>query len=256
MGYLNSQSSPMLMNGEVAIWHASLEQPAAVLAELQTVLSEEERTRAGRFHFQKHQNAFIAGRGILRLLLSGQTGIHPKDLQFKYTQHGKPFLAGSDIHFNLSHSGGIVLYGLSPDRQVGIDIEQIRPLKELEQIAKNHFSPEEYHQLSSVREDDRLAAFFRCWTRKEAFIKAIGEGISFPLQEFTVSLKAGYPAKLMSVRGSVENTHRWSMHDVEVPEGYAAALVVEGTGASITHRAWKSMEPKNMDESKPRPKND
>jgi 4'-phosphopantetheinyl transferase len=250
-GKINSRFSSSLMDGEVVIWYASLDQPAAVLGELATVLSEEELTRAGRFHFKKHQDAFIAARGMLRFLLSWHTGIHPRDLQFHYTEYGKPTLAGLDFHFNLSHSGSIVLYALSPDRRVGIDIEQTRPLQDLDQIAKNYFSPQEYRQFCSLREDEKLTAFFRCWTRKEAFIKAIGEGISFPLQEFDVSLKPGYPAKLLHVRGSAQDAEGWSLHHLEILDGYAAAIVVEGSKHTLLQQGWIDLGLFNTDWSKP-----
>jgi 4'-phosphopantetheinyl transferase len=235
----SSRAVSILTNGEVPVWHASLGQPREVLMQLEAVLSQEEKVRARRFRFERHRNYFVVGRGILRILLSKYTGIGAGQLQLQYTQHGKPFLSGiteTGICFNLSHSGDRVIYAFSRGSQIGIDIEHIRPVEDVDQIAKRSFSPREYHTFRSVPEADRWKAFFNCWTRKEAFIKAIGEGLSFPLEKFEVSLEPGCPAALISVMGSLENAKRWSMYELQTHDGYVAALAVKGNGHSISHR--------------------
>ena len=239
----DSLPSQSLNPPDVHIWHASLEQSGEVVHALRAVLSEEELKRAERFHFDHHRRHFIAGRGILRHLLSLYTGIEPGQLQLEYTRNGKPFLPGMDgasgIRFNLSHSGGIAIYAFTRGREVGIDIEYQRPIDDMDRIAERNFSVREYTTLGTLPEQQRLDAFYLCWTRKEAFIKAIGEGISFPLQQFDVTLIPGEPAQLLSVDGSAEKAGRWSMHNLTIADGYAAALVIEGSDCALTQRKWE-----------------
>jgi 4'-phosphopantetheinyl transferase len=231
-----------LTHDEVHVWRASLRQPSSVVAGLGVVLSREEIERVERFHFERDRRSFTVGRGILRYLLSGYTSAEPQQLHFEYTSTGKPFLSGrngqSDLNFNLSHSGEFVLYAFSLGRQIGIDIEYIRPLEGLEQVAESNFSAGEYKELRTMSGEVRLQAFFNCWTRKEAFIKALGDGLSFPLQEFDVSLLPGEPARLLRLHGSPLEAARWSMVDLQPAQGYVAALVVEGNSYSISHRDW------------------
>lgn len=223
----------------VHVWHASLEQPTEVVTHLGSFLSDEERKRSERFYFDRDRQFFIVSRGILRVLLSQYTDTPPGDIQFNYTFHGKPYLRWRpDLCFNLSHSGRLVMYAFSPGCRVGIDIEFMHPIEEMGKIAERNFSTQEYEVYKSVAEADRVRAFFDCWTRKEAFIKAIGEGTSFPLQDFVVSLKQDEPAQLLSIRGSQQQARQWSMHELEVENGYTAALVIEGKGHSILRREW------------------
>lgn len=239
---ITSRSNLRLAVAKVHVWQASLEQPAGVVQILETLLSEDERRRAGKIRYAQHRQSFTVSRGILRVLLSRYTSRRPEEIQFKYSLTGKPFLAGNeenaDICFNLSHAGLLALYAFSQDRQVGIDVECIRPMDDMDQIASRNFSPGEYRRFQSVPERDRLMAFYHCWTRKEAFIKATGEGLTFPLREFEVSFEPGYPAELLSVSGSRDLARRWSMHDLKTWDGYAAALVVDGNDYSISHKQW------------------
>jgi 4'-phosphopantetheinyl transferase len=232
-----------LKASDVHIWHATLEQPGEAVQALRAVLSEDELKRAERFHFDLHRGHFIAGRGILRHLLSLYTGIEPGQLQLEYTGNGKPFLPGMEgkagIRFNLSHSGGMAVYAFTRGREVGIDIEHQRPIDDIDRIAERNFSVKEYTTLGTLPEGERLEAFYLCWTRKEAFIKAIGEGISFPLQQFDVTLIPGEPARLLSIDGSPEKSKRWSMHNLTISEGYAAALIVEGRDCTLTQHKWE-----------------
>lgn len=238
----DSQVVRELTSQDVDVWFASLEQPAAVVTELEVLLTDDEKNRAGRFYFEQHRRFYVAGRGILRVLLSHYTGIEPGEIQFEYTKYGKPFLASRDgfsnICFNLSHSYRYVMYAFTRSHLVGIDIEYIRPIEDMDQIALRNFSADEYQKFRSIDEVDKVQAFFNCWTRKEAFIKAIGEGVSFPLQKFDVSLEPGYPAQLISLFGSPQNAKHWSMHDLRAPDGYAAALVVQGKEHLISQQNW------------------
>jgi 4'-phosphopantetheinyl transferase len=136
----------------------------------------------------------------------------------------------------------VALYAFSWGQQVGIDVESIRPMEEMDLVAKTNFSPGEYQTFQRVSKQHRVEAFYNCWTRKEAFIKATGDGLTFPLQEFEVSLEPGVPAQLLAVRGSSEEANRWTMHDLKTRDGYAAALVVEGKEHSISHKQWSYTE--------------
>ncbi|MEO8356700.1 MAG: 4'-phosphopantetheinyl transferase superfamily protein [Chloroflexota bacterium] len=235
-----------LTDNNVHIWSASLEQPARVVRRLAAVLSEDERSRAERFHFANHRSFFIVGRGMLRTLLARYLKLNPQEVQFEYTQNRKPFLSPShgvhDLCFNLSHSAGIAMYALSQNRRLGIDIEYVRSIPDMDQIAASNFSEEENLQFRTVDTNGKRQAFYNCWTRKEAFIKAIGDGLSFPLDQFDVSLIPGEPARLLSIFGSEQAAGQWSMHELQPAEGYVAALVVEGNGCSISYQEWTQLE--------------
>jgi 4'-phosphopantetheinyl transferase len=174
-GTVSPQSYPTLTENEVHVWFTSLEQPEAASKPLSESLSSDEKERARRFQFNKHRNAYIFARAILRILLANYTGMEASQLLIDNTYHGKPFLVNStqtqDLNFNLSHSGGFAIYAFTRKRRVGIDLEQIRPISEIEQIAAGNFSPEENRQLREVGESDRLKAFFNCWTRKKDSLK-------------------------------------------------------------------------------------
>lgn len=231
-----------LANAKVHVWHASLEQPANVVQKLEAVLSNDERQKAEEFRYQEHRQSFVISRGILRNLLSRYTNIQPKHIQLKYTLTGKPYLANrgetQDLSFNLSHAGLLVLYAISWGRQVGIDVECIRPMEEMNQVAHRIFSPKEYRKFQKVNQEARLKAFYNCLTRKEAFLKARGDGIYFPPQAVEVSFEPGFSARVLSIDGKEQEAKQWSMHDIKTWDGYAAALVVEGNDYSISHKQW------------------
>jgi 4'-phosphopantetheinyl transferase len=152
-------------------------------------LSWEERARANRFHFAIHREHFVVARGILRYLLSHYVEIPASRIRFTEGPHGKPELAEKPRYgFNVTHSGGLAMYAVSDLREVGIDVEQHREMDDLAGIARRFFAPDEVDALEQLSPEDRQAAFFRCWSRKEAVVKAIGAGLSLPLDSFCVSL--------------------------------------------------------------------
>jgi 4'-phosphopantetheinyl transferase len=175
----------MLSHGEIHVWRINLEQPLTYLSELADALSSEEQARAARFYFDKDRRHYITGRDILRSILSGYLGVSPESVRFQYGRHGKPALTGdfasSALHFNLSHAHGLALCACVRDRAIGIDLEQLRPLADMEAIAQRFFSGAEYAQLRALPPDQKLEAFYNCWTRKEAYIKACGNGLARPL---------------------------------------------------------------------------
>jgi 4'-phosphopantetheinyl transferase len=219
---------------EIHVWSATLDREPEVLRELEGVLSQEERVRAGRFHFVRDRSRFIVARGLLRELLGGYLHKAPAELQFSYGQYGKPSLSAgnssSGICFNLSHSSGIVALAIARERNLGIDIEHIRPDFAGEDIARRHFSEREMSALLSLPPEARDTAFFHCWTRKEAYIKARGLGLQIPLDSFSVSLLPGGPAQFLS---GVEPC--WRLAAYHPADGYAAAVVYDGAPASFKY---------------------
>jgi len=214
---------------EVHTWFADLNQHSAEA--LRPILSTDELERADRFHFEKDRNHFIVARALLRKLLAGYLGANAAELQFTYAEKGKPSLrvpGQSLLNFNLAHSHGKAVYAFASGRELGIDLEFIREDSAGEDIAERFFSRAEIASLRNVPADLAKQAFFNCWTRKEAYIKARGEGLSMPLDVFDVSLEPGEPAAFLGNHKEPGEVERWSMRALSAPEGYVAALVVEG----------------------------
>ena len=220
--------SVTLEPGQVDVWKIALDQPADVVADLRGVLSTGEIERAERFRVDRGAQRYIVGRGALRRLLERYTGLVAKELAFDHNEFGKPELPGSEIMFNLSHSHGIALFAVTRDRAIGVDIERIREEVTMDKIAGRFFSPAEARALSALPAHQQAEAFFDCWTRKEAWIKARGRGLSIALNSFEVSLAPGEPARLLATRPDPEEASRWSLLALECEPGYAAALAVAG----------------------------
>lgn len=216
---------------EVHLWHADLDSFSSEL--LDPVLSAEELARAGRFHFVKDKKHFIVARALLRKLLAAYLGSDPQLLTFEYGDKGKPFVAAGGqgrISFNLAHSGGRAIYVFTKGREVGVDLEFIRKDTAGADIAKRFFSAWEMQAIQTVPEEQRKEAFFNCWTRKEAYIKARGEGLSIPLDSFDVSVAPEETAALLRNYVDEAEVARWEMQAMPVAQGFVAALVVEGKG--------------------------
>jgi 4'-phosphopantetheinyl transferase len=236
-----------LSHGEVHVWRASLDQPPGVAARLRLTLSEDERGRAARFHFERDRVRFVIARAALRAVLSRYLDVPPGNLRFSYGAHGKPSLspefaagpAGGRLEFNVSHSHTLALVAVARGRALGVDIERLRADADERRIAERFFSAQEVATLCALPDAQQPRAFFDCWTRKEAYIKARGEGLSFPLEEFDVSLQPDAPAALLRVRGDVREAGRWSLRAMDVEPGYAAALAVEGSGWRLRTLQWE-----------------
>lgn len=229
---------PSLQTGEIHIWRSHIQK--CDLAVLKPILASDETTRAERFYFAKDRDAYIACRGTLRSLLGKYLNLPPSLLKFHYSSYGKPSLAEQDnkivrkpIQFNLSHSNEFSLFGFTLDREIGIDVEFIRPKVVEEEIAERFFSPLETQALRSLPHEQQVEAFFRCWTRKEAFIKARGDGLSLPLDQFDVTLGPDEPAALLRTAFDPEEASRWSLYHLNVEEGYSAAVAVEGSSHTV-----------------------
>lgn len=231
-----------LSSNDIHIWCACIDLPSLQVQQLAQILSEDELKRAERFYFEQHRNRFIVRRGILRTILSRYLSMEPNQLQFDYGSRGKPTLAetcgGDKLRFNLSDSHGFALYAVTGDRDLGVDIEQIRSIEDAEQIAKRFFSPQEYAVLRDLAPSQKQAAFFNCWTRKEAYVKAVGDGLSLPLDGFDVSLSPGEPARLLSIKGDPQSAAHWFLQDLNPVPGYVGAIAVEGFGFSISCWQW------------------
>jgi 4'-phosphopantetheinyl transferase len=225
-----------LATGDVHVWRVELNQPEPLLEKFRETLEEQELDRASRFHFEKHRRHFTAGRGVLRQLLTQYLGTKPEQLRLSYGAYGKPALNGehkdSRLRFNMSHSHEVALFAFAEDRELGVDVEHIRTDFASEEVARRFFSRREVETFNALPRHDQVAAFFKCWTRKEAFIKVIGKGLSQPLDKFDVTL--GQPAALLWVSG--DDASRWSLYDLEVGGDYAGALAVEGQVSRI--RCW------------------
>jgi 4'-phosphopantetheinyl transferase len=235
-----------LGDGEVHVWRARLEQSISTIQRLEQTLAGDEQARAEQFRFQQDRLRFIVARGILRTILGQYLGRDPGTLQFRYSQYGKPALAediGSDSNsllFNVAHSRGMALYAVTRKgiSSIGIDIEYLDTSVPCEQIAERFFSPFEVRMLQAVSEEMRHVAFFSCWTRKEAYVKARGMGLSLDLKQFDVSVTPGEPVAILSSREESQNTSNWFLYDLFPDPGYMASLAVEGHPANITCWQW------------------
>ncbi len=233
-----------LREDEVQLWKVDLDAIRADESRWQEVLSSDELTRASRFHFPADRQCFVATRALLRTILAGYLSTDPKRLSFSYSKKEKPSLvlprAGVDVTFNVSHSGGIALLAFVQRREIGIDVEQVREDFDVEAIARRFFSAREQEQLAALPNEERFEAFFRCWTRKEAYIKATGDGLSLPLHQFDVSVAPEESDALLSTRPDNSETALWSLREVPAGDGYVAALCVRGREWRL--KSWSTME--------------
>jgi 4'-phosphopantetheinyl transferase len=219
----------------VHVWSVAAETQSAVVDRLELLLNGEERARAGQFRFEQDRKQFVLTRGLLRKLLALYLERDAAGLEFVYSEHGKPSLQNSpnDVRFNLSHSAGRSLFAFTRGHEVGVDIEFMRSDIEFERLSDMFFSETERNTLRSLEADTRREAFYRCWTCKEAYIKARGEGLSLPLEDFDVAIE-GDRAELQATRPDPREAAKWFMQRLDVGQGYAAALAVEGQGWSAS----------------------
>lgn len=225
--WLHPPHNPVLGPGEVHVWMAGLNASSSDIWRDAQLLSPEEHARAARFIYEADRLRYIVGRSMLRSVLGRYLALDPRAIRIGYGSHGKPELAEpSHLRFNLAHSANLVLYAFTLNAALGIDVECIRGDIEGTLIAEQFFTPTECAALRALPENEQLEAFFRCWTRKEAFVKANGLGLSFDLDEFEVSLKADEPSALLSVRGDAACASRWTMHSFLPADGFVATVAV------------------------------
>ena len=220
---------PAIWQNEVHIWRARLDVPWSWTFD--AALSLEDRTRADRFKFESDRRKFCAARASLRLILSRYLGVKAGRIPLGTGEFGKPFIADKKIsqglRFNLSHSHQLALISIARDREVGIDVEFMRTDFVTDEVASHFFSPAEASEFRSVPRELRTRSFFSCWTRKEAYIKARGEGLYCPLDQFDVSFAPDTPAMLLESRVEPTDAQRWIFNEIAAGERYAAALAVE-----------------------------
>jgi 4'-phosphopantetheinyl transferase len=239
-------SAPVVLEIEshqVDVWRVRLDVPNDLLKTLEKVLSADESERGARFHFPIHRDRFIAAHGCLRDILTRYLPLDIRSLSFSINDYGKPRLSEvfseRGLDFNLSHSGDFALVAVTLNRQVGVDVEYMREEDSSEEIVRRFFSKREVSDFLSVPPEARKVAFFNCWTRKEAYIKAHGLGLSLSLDSFDVSLIPGEPATLRATRPNLQEANRWTLKHLEVHTGYAGAVAVEGKDLEFRLWDWK-----------------
>lgn len=195
------------------------------------LLSDAERQRASRFAFDRDRNRFIVARARLRQLLAARLGVRPASVELVYGARGKPALARrfarSGLRFNVSHSNDVAVYAFALGREVGIDVEAVRVMNDADSIAARFFSQFENKAYLALDPEDKLPGFFNCWTRKEAFIKALGNGLYYPLDRFDVSLTPGEPANILRVESTPGGDCEWTLHSFVPEPGFIGAVVVQ-----------------------------
>ena len=223
---------------EVHIWTASRDAGPAEVAAYRTLLTDEEQRRADRFVQPVDRRRFAVVRGRLRTILGHYLDQPPDLIEFTSNPHGKPGVEGTALRFNLSHSGTTMLVALTMSRELGVDIEQVRPDFGGEAIARRFFAPGEVEALLGLPPADRTLAFFQGWTRKEAYIKAVGKGLAMPLDEFEVEIHPDRPASLLATLSDPLEAGRWTLVELAAPSGYVAALCVAGHGWTWKQAEW------------------
>jgi 4'-phosphopantetheinyl transferase len=229
----------------VHIWPVSIEGPVAVVDQFRSLLSADETARAARFRFEHLQHSFILARGALRILLGRYLNTSPRDLGFRYGAKGKPALtAPASLQFNASHSCDLALFAFTMDCELGVDIEAVRFMADMEDVARRFFCAEETAELMALSPGQRDQAFFLCWTRKEAYIKATGEGLSAPLDAFRVTLRPGESARMIHLGRDAIAAQAWTLHDLTPDPRYAAALAYQDSPRPL--ETFKVLNPKQL----------
>jgi 4'-phosphopantetheinyl transferase len=219
---------------QVDVWRVSLDLQTDPVKLTESTLSVDESERADRFHFAADRHRFIVSHVALRNILSRYLNCGPEDLTFSVNQYGKPSLNDHKLEFNLSNSGDFALIAVTLERKVGVDVERIRSDMEFESIASRYFSQGEVSEFLTLHPEQRVAGFFTCWTRKEAYIKAQGLGLSLPLESFDVSLIPNESAILRATRPDPQEAASWTLLSLDVASGYASVVAVEGAALSLS----------------------
>lgn len=236
----------VLLEDDVHVWYSSLDLPAPSLQRFEATLDAGERERAKRFCFERERARFVAGRGLLRSILGYYAGVEPSGLDFYYSSHGKPSLTerfgGHKIQFNLAHSSGRAIYAVALDREIGVDLERVVPIVEAGQIANRFFSDREKAALHSLAESEKGEAFFKIWTAKEAYLKACGKGLAYPLDKIDVSLEEEESRRSLKIRARTQEDSHWSLEQLRPASGFTAAVVVEGSNYRLASWQWPELQ--------------
>ena len=231
--------SPQLAGNEIHVWATSLAVEPAFLEKSANTLAPDEKDRAQRFKFDLHRNRYIAGRGALRAILAQYLPLHPAQLRFDYLANGKPVLteefASAGIHFNLAHTGDLALAAITRIGPLGVDVECVRPVKDVDDLVARFFSPRENELFQKVPAVEKPAAFFNLWTRKEALLKATGEGITRSLRLVEVSFLPGEPARLLAISGDAKVAEQWEMREFAPAQGFVGAVAIQWGTSNTQH---------------------
>ena len=224
-------------NNHAHVWRASVDYSESKVNKVIGFLSRDEVERANRFYFERDRMQFIVRRGILKQIIANYLAIDPKNLLFEYNRFGKPFLITDslkhDLRFNMSHSKNMAIYCIGYQKDVGIDIEYIQEDFEFHQIIDRFFSLNEKKHIQKITIDKRREAFFRIWTRKEAVLKALGKGVSFPLQKVNVPYdRSSFTIRINSIGNQCKETS-WYVQDLFPANNYIASIAIEGSGSGL-----------------------
>lgn len=230
-----SDSNEIILEAdELHLWCTSLDPEGDHLKALRELLSDDERERAARFKFWRDQRRYMVGRGILRLLIGRYLSVDPQSIEFHYNEFGKPYLPAEDLKFNLAHCRDLILYGFCLNADVGVDLECIRPIVDAPGIASRFFSQGENKVLLDTPEEQRTELFLSYWTLKEAYIKAVGQGLSYPLDKFEVSLPETEAPSIFTSHDKIGDTI-WSLFSLSPESGCVAAVAARGKNWRLIH---------------------
>ncbi|MBM1106812.1 4'-phosphopantetheinyl transferase superfamily protein [Aurantibacter crassamenti] len=230
-----SSGEPLsISQGHIHIWSISAIDDIHKLNEISKILSKDELLKASKFRFNKDRSVYITARFLLRKLIGSYLGIAPKEIVFEYSEFGKPsYLKNVDLDFNVSHSGNRIIIGFSKEYNLGVDIERIKKDFDPLELAENVFSDDEIRALSATNDSEKFQAFYRGWTRKESFIKAVGEGLSYPLKSFTVTIDDDENASFITINSTQESQQNWQLHSFIPAKDFIAAITTNGKPVHI-----------------------
>lgn len=233
-----NHKNPVLAAGEIHLWKIHKQEHLDRYEVYWELLSDQEKKKAMHFRFYKDKSCYVIAKGVLRTLLGAYLKCDPTSISIKYAHNGKPFVFNEmEIHFNVSHAKDCILIGFAKKHEIGVDVEYVDRPVEVELIARSFFSSEEVTQLLAIDQKYQNQAFYNCWTRKEAFIKALGEGLSFPLDQFVVSLDSIEDARLITTLWDLEEKSHWFLTSVVPCDNYVGAVALRGAIDSVTY--WK-----------------
>lgn len=239
--WTSSPNHLILTQDELHVWRADLNIESDLQESFWLSLSADEKDRASRFRFEKDRIHYVAARGILRKLLANYLKIAAAEIEFLYNPQGKPSLkTNQGLKFNISHAHGLGLFGFIYKYELGIDVEFLKPDIDIQTLATSFFTKKEAQKLLSLPPHFKISGFYNCWTRKEAFIKAIGEGLSFPLDQFEVSLHPNAPAQLLATYWNQEEIKTWTLTSFHPKPDYTAALAFKGDPVEIKYFNWEN----------------
>ena len=231
-----------LDGADVHVWAASLDVPNETLSSYEQTLSSDERSRAEQFKFDCHRKRFIAGRGILRAILSSYEGVEPIELKLDHSPLGKPLLAGFPencmLHFNLAHSSNLLLIAITRVCAIGIDVEWIQSVTDIENVARDFFSADEAQGVMALPEEERVLAFYEVFVRKEAYLKATGAGLSNVITQIEVSFLPDEPTRILSIYGDTQAAACWTLMELAPASGFTGAVAAEAKNLRFLLWQW------------------